>query len=55
MKPDLSSYDNLECPRCDKVCKPTSIVANKNLVSYKHDCINGDYTFKIDENGDLID
>ena len=53
-KEDLKDYDDLECPVCDTVCKPTSI-NKKNTVSYKHDCNNGSYTFKIDVNGDLID
>lgn len=52
---NLESFDDLECPVCDKICKPTKVVSNTLTVSYKHECNNGTYTFKINENGDLID
>ena len=53
-KLDPNDYDILECPRCDKKCKPTA-VSEKINVSYKHVCIDGSYTFKIDVNGDLVE
>lgn len=50
----LKDFDDLECPVCDKLCKPTS-VNSKFTVSYRHSCNNGDYTFKINAQGELID
>lgn len=52
---DLSTYDNLECPHCDKVCKPVKVKKSGTVVYEKHECNSGEYSFSIDKNGDLIE
>lgn len=54
----LESYDTLECPRCEKLCKPVEIKPNGTVVYKRHMCEgygHGYYTFSIDINGDLIE
>lgn len=56
MKEDLKDYDNLECPYCDKVCKPSKVLKDGTCVYQKHECKHSsNYQFKININGDLID
>ena len=52
---DLSTYDILECPRCDKKCKPYLIKKNGTVVYQRHMCADGYYHFAIDIGGDLIE
>lgn len=53
---DLSSYDKLECPDCDKLCSPKKVLKNGTVVYEKHPCNNADdYSFAIDINGDLVE
>jgi len=57
MKNDLTEYDNLECPMCDKLCKPHKILRDKTVQYSKHSCLAcyGDETyFSIDEDGNLV-
>lgn len=51
----LKTYDILECPRCDKLCKPKSIKKNGTVVYQRHMCADGYYHFGIDITGDLIE
>lgn len=53
---DLKSYDNLECPECDKLCKPKKVLKNGTVVYEKHECnSSNDFSFSINANGDLIE
>lgn len=53
---ELSTYDTLECPECEKPCKPDYVKKNGTVVYKKHSCVNSDrYYFAIDINGDLIE
>lgn len=53
---NLKDYDELECPVCDRVCKPNKVLKNGTVVYETHDCINeSDYSFRIDEDGNLIE
>lgn len=55
-KNKLSDYDTLECPICDKHCKPSKELKNGTVVYEKHECENSDdYSFSIDIEGNLID
>jgi hypothetical protein len=51
---DLSTYDTLECPVCDQLCKPTKILKNGSCC-YTHDCHGDQYTFKINATGELVE
>lgn len=54
-------YDILECPRCDKPCKPDAKRMNGTIVYERHKCKSEYqrevimYHFEIDEHGDFID
>ena len=41
MKQQLKNYDELECPICEKVCKPDAIRKNGTVVYKTHNCNNG--------------
>lgn len=52
----LKDYDELECPSCEKVCKPVKELKNGTVVYEKHACESGDdFSFSIDINGDLVE
>lgn len=58
LKPnDLTlDYDNLECPICEKTCRPIKVLKNGTVLYEKHLCESeDDYFFSIDINGDLIE
>ena len=48
-------YDILECPDCDRKCKPVKVLKNGTVVYEKHQCNNGDHSFRIDIDGDLVE
>lgn len=50
-----SDYDRLQCPDCDKVCKPVKVRKNGTVVYEKHDCNSGEYSFEIDIEGNLVE
>lgn len=58
----LSDYDTLECPFCDKPCKPARVYKSGAVKYEKHWCTSGGFggfggyrSFSIGVNGDLID
>lgn len=49
-------YDTLECPVCNRLCKPSKELRNGTVVYEKHECENqDDYSFSIDVEGNLIE
>lgn len=48
-------YDILECPVCDKPCKPVKVKKNGTVVYQTHECNSGDYHFEIDIEGNLVE
>lgn len=53
---ELDKYDELECPNCEKICKPVKVLKNETVVYKKHECINDDnYSFRIDIEGNLVE
>lgn len=53
-------YDVLECPRCEKACKPTRLNKNESVSYETHDCQDKweweskKRSFRITANGDLV-
>lgn len=53
---NLKDYDELECPQCERVCKPVKELKNGTVVYESHECENDDnYSFSIDVEGNLIE
>lgn len=58
---ELSTYDKLNCPLCDKLCYPDAIRKNGTVIYNKHKCkTEYEYSsymrhFEINEEGELED
>lgn len=49
-------YDILECPECEKPCKPVKELKNGTVVYETHECENSDeHSFSIDVEGNLVE
>lgn len=52
----IDIYDILECPECDRACKPVKELKNGTVVYEAHDCIASDnYQFSIDVEGNIVE
>lgn len=50
----IKDFDVLDCPMCDKPCKPVRVSKNYVVTYERHDCTGGNSRyFSINETGEL--
>lgn len=58
---EIETYDTLECPLCNKLCKPDAIGQDGTVIYERHKCKTSYQLearvrrFEIDINGDIVE